>query len=276
MCNYCGEYDAMNGQNWPARNERVCEIANEVVADKSTKSQVVLRYYPDSDSTCAGDLTKVKTFYDGLCFDPTAPGLSGMKFSCSAAGNTYNYEIYGEGNSDCQGRGIDGSEFAVSTPGCYPTKDPKAQGQHNSVECFGPDYTSSDMTCGAPTCTKDTCASAGTAYGWTFKGGKAPDGCNDCKVFPPENCALLIAAVKWNGCLGQCGWGWSDETLDEIVSEFSGAAACSDGDKEELKKALKESESRYTPVVDDAVGTAAGLSIVAAAAAVTTAAAVVW
>jgi hypothetical protein len=276
MCNYCGEYDKLNGQNWPARMERVCEIANEVVADKSTKNQVVLRYYPDSDSTCAGDLTKVQTFYDGLCFDR-------MKFSCSAAGNTYDYEIYGEGNSDCQGRGIDGSVFAVSTPGCYPTKDPNAQGQHNSVECFGPAYKNSDMTCGAPTCIKDTCASAGTAYGWTFKGGKAPDGCMDCtvgtdRVFPPESCAELITAVTWSGCLGQCGWGWSDETLDEIVSKFSGAAACSDGDKEELKKALKESESKHTPVDDDAASTtAAGLSILAAAAAVTTAAAaVVW
>ena len=188
-----------------------------------------------------------------------------MKFSCSAAGSTWDYEIYGEDNPTCLGRGIDGSAFEAPTPGCYPTKDPNAQGQHNSVECFGPDY-NSDMSCGAPTCTKDTCASAGKAYGWTFKGGKAPDGCNDCTVFPPENCALLITAVMSNGCFGMCGWGWSDETLDGIVSEFSGAAACSDGDKEELKKALKESESKYTPVDDDAAATTtAGLSIVAAA-----------
>ena len=273
-CNHCGEYDAINGQNWPARLERACEIANEVVADKSAKNQVVLRYYPDSDSTCAGNLTKVYTFYDGVCFDPNADGIAGMKFSCSAAGSTYDYEIYGEDNPNCQGRGIDGSAFATPTPGCYPTADPDAQGQYNSVECFGPDY-NSDMSCGAPTCIKDTCASAGTAHGWTFKGGNAPDGCDDCKVFPPESCALLITAVKWDGCLGKCGWGWSDETLDKIVSEFSGAEACSDNDKEELKNALKESERKYTPVDDNAgATTTAGLSIIAAAAAAAAAAVV--
>ena len=103
------------------------------------------------------------SFPDGVCFDTQIAG--GVKFSCSADGTTYDYEVYGA-DPNCQGAGDagvdwpppsghDGSIFAIPTPGCYLTADPTDSGQwYNSAECFGPDY-NSDMTCGAPASTVD-------------------------------------------------------------------------------------------------------------------------
>ena len=114
----------------------------------------MLSYYPLDDSTCAATRTMSRAFPDGVCFDPQTTGLAGLKFSCSADGATYAYEVYGA-DPNCQGAGDAGSVFAVPTPGCYLTADPTASGQwYNSAECFGPDY-NSDMTCGAPANTVD-------------------------------------------------------------------------------------------------------------------------
>jgi hypothetical protein len=154
-CTRCGNYD--NIKAWPAYAAGVCDIAQTVVADGSAASQVVLNYYPLDDSTCAATRTGVKAFPDGVCLDATGEqiaGLAGLKFSCSADGATYDYEVYGA-DPKCQGAGDAGSAFAIPTPGCYLTADPTAPGQwYNSAECFGPDY-NSDMTCGAPASTVD-------------------------------------------------------------------------------------------------------------------------
>ena len=155
-CTKCGHYDFI--QAWPAYAAWVCDIAQTVVADGSAASQVVLSYYPLDDSTCAATRTMARAFPDGVCFDPQTTGLAGLKFSCSADGATYDYEVYGA-DPNCQGAGDAGSVFAVPTPGCYLTADPTAPGQwYNSAECFGPDY-NSDMSCnisrGAPANTVD-------------------------------------------------------------------------------------------------------------------------
>ena len=90
-----------------------------------------------------------RAFPDGVCFDPQIAGLAGLKFSCSADGATYDYEVYGA-DPNCQGASDAGSVFALPTPGCYLTADPAFPGHYNSMECFGPDY-NSDMSCGANT-----------------------------------------------------------------------------------------------------------------------------
>ena len=158
VCARCGHYDVIKA--WPAYAAGVCDIAQTVVADGSAASQVVLNYYPLDDSACAATQTKAKAFPDGVCLDATGEqiaGVAGVKFSCSADGATYDYEVYGP-NAICQGCCMlrdTGSVFAVPTPGCYLTADPTASGQwYNSAECFGPDY-NSDMTCGAPANTVD-------------------------------------------------------------------------------------------------------------------------
>ena len=157
-CTKCGHYDFI--KPWPAYAAGVCDIAQTVVADGSAASQVVLSYYPLDDSTCAATRTMARAFPDAstctatcdatLCFDPQTAGLAGVKFSCSADGTTYDYEVYGA-DPNCQGAGDAGSVFAVPTPGCYLTADPTAPGEwYNSAECFGPHY-NSDMSCGANT-----------------------------------------------------------------------------------------------------------------------------
>ena len=150
VCARCGHYDYFKAS--PAYAAGVCDIAQTVVADGSAASQVVLSYYPLDDSTCAATRTMARAFPDGVCFDPQITVL--LKFSCSADGATYDYEVYGA-DPNCQGAGDAGSVFAVPTPGCYLTADPTAPGQwYNSAECFGPDY-NSDMSCGAPASTVD-------------------------------------------------------------------------------------------------------------------------
>ena len=150
VCARCGQYDVIKA--WPAYAAGGCDIAQTVVADGSAASQVVLSYYPLDDSTCAATRTMARAFPDGVCFDPQITVL--LKFSCSADGATYDYEVYGA-DPNCQGAGDAGSVFAVPTPGCYLTADPTAPGQwYNSAECFGPDY-NSDMSCGAPASTVD-------------------------------------------------------------------------------------------------------------------------
>ena len=152
FCARCGHYDSLKA--WPAYAAGGCGIAQTVVADGSAASQVVLSYYPLDDSTCAATRTMAKAFPDGVCFDPQIAGLAGVKFTCSADGATYDYEVYGA-DPNCQGAGDAGSVFAVPTPGCYLTADPTAPGQwYNSAECFGPEY-NSDMSCGAPASTVD-------------------------------------------------------------------------------------------------------------------------
>ena len=163
FCARCGHYDSLKA--WPAYAAGGCGIAQTVVADGSAASQVVLSYYPIDDSTCVATRTMAKDVPDGVCVDPQIAGLAGVKFSCSADGATYDYEVYGA-DPNCQGAGDagvnysptltynGGSVFALPTPGCYLTADPTAPGQYNSVECFGPDY-NSDMTCGAPANTVD-------------------------------------------------------------------------------------------------------------------------
>ena len=163
FCARCGHYDSLKA--WPAYAAGGCGIAQTVVADGSAASQVVLSYYPIDDSTCVATRTMAKDVPDGVCVDPQIAGLAGVKFSCSADGTTYDYEVYGA-DPNCQGAGDagvnysptltynGGSVFALPTPGCYLTADPTAPGQYNSVECFGPDY-NSDMTCGAPANTVD-------------------------------------------------------------------------------------------------------------------------
>jgi len=152
VCARCGHYDII--KTWPAYAAGVCDIARTVVADGSAASQVVLSYYPLDDSTCAATRTMARAFPDGVCFDPQTTGLAGLKFSCSADGTTYDYEVYGA-DPNCQKAGDAGSVFAVPTPGCYLTADPTAPGQwYNSAECFGPEY-NSDMSCGAPASTVD-------------------------------------------------------------------------------------------------------------------------
>ena len=167
VCARCGHYDYFKAS--PAYAAGVCDIAQTVVADGSAASQVVLSYYPIDDSTCAATRTMAKDVPDGVCVDPQIAGLAGVKFSCSADGTTYDYEVYGA-DPNCQGAGdagvnysptltqtYNGSVFAVPTPGCYLTADPTAPGQYTSVECFGPDYNSdmSMMSCGAPSNTVD-------------------------------------------------------------------------------------------------------------------------
>ena len=164
FCARCGNYDLIKA--WPAYDDGACGIAQTVVADGSAASQVVLNYYPLDDSTCAATRTMTRAFPDGGCVD----GVDGVKFSCSADGATYDYEVYGA-DPNCQGAGDagvnysptltynGGSVFALPTPGCYLTADPTAPGQYNSVECFGLDY-NSDMTCGAPSNTKSQTTSS--------------------------------------------------------------------------------------------------------------------
>ena len=154
-CTRCGHYDFIKA--WPAYDDGACGIAQTVVADGSAASQVVLSYYPLDDSTCAATQTKVRAFPDGVCLDATGEqiaGLAGLKFSCSADGTTYDYEVYGA-DPNCEGAGDAGSYFAIPTPGCGLSADPAAPGEwYISAECFGPDY-NSDMTCGAPANTVD-------------------------------------------------------------------------------------------------------------------------
>ena len=152
VCARCGQYDVIKA--WPAYAAGVCDIAQTVVADGSAASQVVLSYYPLDDSTCAATRTMARAFPDGVCFDPQITVF--LKFSCSADGATYDYEVYGaDPNCQVTHAGVGGSVYAIPTPGCYLTADPTAPGEwYNSAECFGPDY-NSDMTCGAPANTVD-------------------------------------------------------------------------------------------------------------------------
>ena len=148
-CIRCGHHDFF--KTWPAYAAGVCGVAQTVVADGSAASQVVLSYYPLDDSTCAATRTIALALPDGVCTS------AGLKFSCSADGATYDYEVYPQGafDSNCQGAADAGGAFAIPTSGCYLTLDPAAPGEwYNSVECFGPDY-NSDMSCGAPSNTVD-------------------------------------------------------------------------------------------------------------------------
>ena len=150
VCARCGHYDYFKAS--PAYAAGVCDIAQTVVADGSAASQVVLSYYPLDDSTCAATRTMARAFPDGVCFDPQIGATGDLKFSCSADGATYDYEIYPQGafDSNCQGAADAGGAFATPTSGCYLSADPAAPGEwYISAECFGPDY-NSDMTCGAP------------------------------------------------------------------------------------------------------------------------------
>ena len=157
-CTRCGHHDFFKA--WPAYAAGVCGVAQTVVADGSAASQVVLSYYPLDDSTCAATQTKAKAFPDGVCLDATGEqiaGVAGVKFSCSADGATYDYEIFPQGafDSNCQGAADAGGAFATPTSGCYLSADPAAPGEwYISAECFGPDY-NSDMSCGAPSNTVD-------------------------------------------------------------------------------------------------------------------------
>ena len=147
FCARCGNYDLIKA--WPAYAAGGCGIAQTVVADGSAASQLVLSYHPIDDSTCVATRTMAKDVPDGVCVDPQIAGLAGVKFSCSADGATFGYEVYGA-DPNCQGAGDAGSAFAVPLPGCYLTLDPYAPGEwYNSFECFGPDY-NSDMSCNIP------------------------------------------------------------------------------------------------------------------------------
>ncbi len=155
VCARCGHYDII--KTWPAYAAGVCDIAQTVVADGSAASQVVLSYYPLDDSTCAATRTLARALPDGVCVDPQIAGLAGVKFTCSADGATYDYEIYPQGafDSNCQGAADAGGAFATPTSGCYLSADPAAPGEwYISAECFGPDY-NSDTSCGAPASTVD-------------------------------------------------------------------------------------------------------------------------
>ncbi len=154
-CTRCGHYDYFKAS--PAYAAGACDIAQTVVADGSAASQVVLSYYPLDDSTCAATRTLARALPDGVCVDPQIAGLAGVKFTCSADGATYDYEIYPQGafDSNCQGAADAGGAFATPTSGCFLSADPAAPGEwYTSAECFGPDY-NSDMTCGAPANTVD-------------------------------------------------------------------------------------------------------------------------
>ena len=95
FCARCGHYDSLKA--WPAYAAGGCGIAQTVVADGSAASQVVLSYYPIDDSTCVATRTMAKDVPDGVCVDPQIAGLVGVKFTCSADGATYDYEVYPQG-----------------------------------------------------------------------------------------------------------------------------------------------------------------------------------
>ena len=61
-----------------------------------------------------------------------------------------------------------------------------------------------------------------------------------------------------DGCFGECAWALSDKTIDESLA----ALRCSDSEKEDAKKALKEAEDKY----GSNAAAKGGLSMIAAAA----------
>ena len=95
VCARCGHYDYFKAS--PAYAAGVCDIAQTVVVDGSAANQVVLSYYPLDDSTCAATRTLARALPDGVCVDPQIAGLVGVKFTCSADGATYDYEVYPQG-----------------------------------------------------------------------------------------------------------------------------------------------------------------------------------